>query len=178
MITIDDDIELIMSKEPPFELFKSSDLYCCIKRTYAGNFNGYVAVPEGHIFYEKKYSDKVFVEDPDATVFNGNYIGLLCANANEFEVGIMSLDMAINVHGGLTYSDKTCWGIEDNILGPLWWFGFDTMHSGDSKPYQTDIDRKYPFLNDGEYRTFEYVKQWCISLAQQLNNLSNKQAIS
>ncbi len=170
MITIDDEIAHQISQELSFSLFKTNDLWCCVLRiSWTGHLNGYVAVPEGHALYQKKYSDKVLVGKEKEMVFNGNYIGLLCADPNEAEAGIFSLDMAIQVHCGLTYSDSQLGPIENDALGKLWWFGFDTGHSGDLKPFQSDIDRKYPGLNSGEYRNFEYVKEQTISLANQLS---------
>jgi hypothetical protein len=170
MITIADELENQITEEHSFSLFKINTLWCCVLRmSRTGCLNGYVAVPEGHNLYGKKHSDKVVVPKDKELAFNGNYIGLLCANHDEAEAGIFSLDMAIDVHCGLTFSEMQLYPIENDVLGKQWWFGFDTSHSGDMKPYQNDFDRKYRFSNSGTYRTFEYVKEQTISLALQLS---------
>lgn len=171
MITIDDKIAVKLLSEPTFQLFKSHGFFCCVYRMgFNGALNGYVAVPETHSLYGKDYSDKVVLKESAELKFNGNYIGLLCTDPNEAESGIWSLDMAINVHGGLTFAADSLYGVEDSVLGNLWWFGFDTSHSGDAKPYHDEIDRKFKSLRDTEqYRDFDYVKEQTISLAQQLS---------
>lgn len=168
MITIHENAEKILN-EPCFEIFKSNGLLCCIQRiNWAGNLNGYVAVSKEHPFYGKDYSDNIVVEDVEEIPFNGNYIGLLCRSTKDLPNNMIGIDLALNVHGGVTFSRDSLNGIEDNIFGELWWFGFDTAHAGDLKPYQTDIDRKYPHSQD-EYRDFEYVKEQTILLADQLS---------
>lgn len=170
MITIPTEIQATFQKEPTFRLFQSSGLWCCVVRTaYYGNLNGYCAVPKGHKLYGKVYSDKIVMDEQP--IFNGNYIGLLCANPDEADAGVYSLDLAIKIHGGLTYSDNSLYGIHENCLGELWWFGFDTVHAGDAKPYMTEIDLKYLSHLDEEYRSFEYVNAEVISLAKQLSEI-------
>src|SRR6185312_9619873 len=159
MITIEQDIYNQISGEGNFELFKSSDLTCCVLRmARGGNLNGYVGVNEKHPLYGKSYSDKIVVSKEKELQFNGNYIGLLCNDIDEVEAGLYSLDIAINVHGGLTYSEDSLKGLDEAITGKLWWFGFDTSHAWDISPYQTEIDRKFSFGDtDKEYRNFDYV---------------------
>lgn len=170
MITIHQKAEVKMREEPNFEIFKHNGLLCCVKRiNWSGNLNGYVAVTKEHPFYGKEYNEHVVVGDMDSVAFNGNYIGLLCHSLSaEAQTGMLSLDLAINVHGGLTFSRGYLNGIDKDVFGELWWFGFDTAHAGDLRPFQTDIDRQYPCLDD-EYRDFEYVKEQTISLAEQLS---------
>src|ERR1700748_1994634 len=112
MITIEQAIYDQMSKESNFELFKAFGLTCCVVRmSWGGNLNGYVGIPETHPLYGKSYSDKIVAPKEKELEFNGNYIGLLCADATEAESGIYSLDMAINVHGRFTYSANHIKGI-------------------------------------------------------------------
>lgn len=80
------------------------------------------------------------------------------------------IDMALIAHGGITFSRAELPGIDKELFGELWWFGFDTAHAGDLRPFQTDIDRKYPLRNE-EYRDFEYVKEQTMHLAEQLTQL-------
>lgn len=160
MITIHPQAEK-MRMESNFQIFKHEGLYCVIKRMASGgNINGYVAVSDTHPFYGKTYHDKIKLESEPK--FNGNYID-----------GEYSLDMTINVHGGLTYSDNHLAGIENGLLGELWWFGFDTAHAGDITPFEDEISRKYRIADD-EYRDWDYVEQQVKKLAEQLKVLSNQ----
>jgi hypothetical protein len=173
-ITIHPDAKKLLS-EHSFEIFRHDGLLCCVQRMgWSGTLNGYVAVDEKHPFYGKEYGDLVVVGDIDSVEFNGNYIGLLCATLRpETDAGMLSIDLAIKVHGGITYSKDELCGIENGLFGNLWWFGFDTIHSGDLKPFQTDIDRKYPISGD-EYRNFEYVISETKKLAEQLSQYHHK----
>lgn len=157
--------------EPVFELFRHEGFICCVQRmNWSGNLNGYVGVEENNSLFGKDYSAKVVVKDVAEIPFNGNYIGLLISSLEpQTEIRVMSIDMALNVHGGITFSSSVLCGIEDDLFGNLWWFGFDTAHSGDLKPIMTDIDKKYNFENsDNEYRDFDYVKDQTKKLAEQL----------
>ena len=170
MITIHPKAEEKIRNEQSFELFKYKELICCVCRmARSGNLNGYVAIPKNHKLFGKSYSDKIQLsEEPK---FNGNYIGLLSASCREeYKNNIYSIDMALNVHGGITFSSSELAGIDKNLFKELWWFGFDTSHAGDVRPFQTDIDRKY-YFNDEEYRDFEYVKNQTKQLAEQLYQL-------
>lgn len=168
MITIHEKAEKI-TKEHNFKLFKHNGLLCCVSRmAWTGSLNGYVAVPEEHALFGKNYSDKIKLEKQPE--FNGNYIGLFCAACNDdHKDNLFSIDLALNVHGGITYSDNELAEIEKDLFGELWWFGFDTMHNGDLKPLQSDIDRKFDTIhNTDEYRDFEYVEAQTRQLADQL----------
>lgn len=169
MYTIHPEAEEIL-KEPCFELFKHKEFYCLIQRVmYRGHLCGYVAVPPSHSLYGKDYSDKVVVPDINEVKFNGNYLGLLCANHIEAEANIIDIGMAIDVHYGLTFASDKIQGIVKNVLGDLWWFGFDTAHSGDLGVFQDEIGRQFPHFDD-TYKNFEFVRQQTKSLAEQLSN--------
>lgn len=104
-------------------------------------------------------------------------------------------DLDLDVHGGITYSQKCggyiCHLTEDE--DDLYWFGFDCMHAGDSAPgfefYGEILESKLPKdraltpeeksmvshlkglpnpLMDGEYRDVPYVMQETKNLAEQL----------
>lgn len=172
MLHINPSVETKYRKEPPFELFRHKGLLCCVRRiTHIGCINGYVAVTKEHPFFGKSYSDKIKLEQEPK--FNGNYIGLLCAAmGEEHKDNLYSLDLAILVHGGLTYAKESLAGIEKDLFGELWWFGFDTSHAGDLSPYQDEISIRFSNYDD-EYRDFEYVKEQTQKLAEQLQLLSN-----
>lgn len=51
----------------------------------------------------------------------------------------------------------------------VWWFGFDCAHSGDHSPASAAFFCERGLGRDGEqYRTLDYVKSECASLARQL----------
>ena len=113
-------------------------------QTEHGWGNGYVAVPPEHSLYGKSYKDKVKVKDTDKIPFNGNFIGLLSAafDKEDKDENLIPLDLAINVHGGITLSKPA-----DNmkrlpsiIPKNYWIFGFDTAHAGDDQINWTKED--------------------------------------
>ena len=80
-------------------------------RTYSsfscGYANGYVAIDTDHPLYKKNYSDTIKVTDKANIKFNGNYIGMLALACNsDIQEDELPIDMAIDVHGGLTLSDS------------------------------------------------------------------------
>lgn len=111
-------------------------------QTYvAGYANGYVAIDNTHPLFGKQYSDMVEVEDVNNIPFNGNFIGMfITACSSDRKENELSLDMVIDVHGGLTFSKNITSLLKQDIewlsneTGDdlnLWVFGFDTAHSGD-----------------------------------------------
>lgn len=168
MITIHPKAETL-TRENNFSLFRHEGFLCCVVRMGWGNINGYVAIDKAHPFFGKKYSDKIkLTESPQ---FNGNYIGLLCHSLRDNEENEFSIDLALTVHGGITYSEDSLNYIEKDLFGELWWFGFDTAHAGDVRPFQDDISRRFQDLED-EYRSFDYVKEQAKKLAEQLKVLA------
>jgi hypothetical protein len=157
-------------EELNFKLFRHQDLLCCVSRLgWSGHLCGYVAVDEHHPFFSKDYSDNVVVGNIEEVAFNGNYIGLLCHTFSDKPNNVLSLDLALNVHGGITYAKKKIAQIDENVFGNLWWFGFDTAHSGDAKPYLSEIDRKFPLHHEDEkYRDFNFTMEETKKLAEQL----------
>lgn len=118
-----------------------------------GSWCGYVAVEPGHPLHGKGHYD-----------------------ADELEV-----------HGGLTFAapcaedepveKAVCHVPEPGKSGDVHWFGFDCHHAFDYAPaYVARMRELYPhdpILRDdgGTYRTLEYVKAECASLAKQLKDL-------
>lgn len=91
-------------------------------------------------------------------------------------------DVAFDVHGGLTFSNKCSPG-EDESQGVchtpapgdpdhVWWLGFDCGHAGDYSPNDVKVAQKhgYPFtiMPGDEYRTLDYVRHQCAGLAAQV----------
>lgn len=73
----------------------------------------------------------------------------------------------VDVHGGLTYSDKQVPKSEPN---GLWWLGFDCAHLGDLTPgLRAALLREPPeWAREEAYRDIAYVTAQCQRLAKQL----------
>jgi len=150
-----------------------------MRRGPMGAWCGYVGIPESHPWYEKEYSDKVkvpqeIIERP-VDIEKVGVINVFCAmgkSADELEDGWLDMVLAIDVHGGLTFSSDHC-----PLGGPknLWWIGFDCGHAGDLAPHMFE---KYPEWHQGDsvYRDAEYVKGEVESLAEQLQRFDIQEA--
>lgn len=83
----------------------------------------------------------------------------------------------LDVHGGLTYSDKcdgdeqhgVCHVPEPGQTGEVWWFGFDCAHIMDLMPAMAarEVERGWASTG-GTYRTVDYVRAEVESLAAQI----------
>ncbi len=108
--------------------------------------------------------------------------GILCGyvGVNDkhqlFGVSYMNVEESIDVHGGLTYSDK-CQGRICHVAEPdeeVWWFGFDCGHGFDVHPGFAALYKKLgrealtSCFTSGTYRTVSYVREQCAQLAKQL----------
>lgn len=112
-----------------------------------GMFCGYVAIPENMSVFNKQYTD----------------------TALEY----------VHVHGGLTYSSGFASEVMCDYIGDMVFsfagkmtlltdcsvLGFDCGHAADKTRYS------FGEFDDAEYRTMEYVKLECDSLARQLCQL-------
>ena len=97
---------------------------------------------------------------------------------------VYELSGDIEVHGGLTYSDKcqselppcgaVCHKVEKGEDDNIWWFGFDCAHLGDysSMSYPESMRIEYPHEGD-VYRNIRYVKSQCRELSNQLFKINN-----
>lgn len=133
-----------------------------MRRGPSGHWCGYVGIPKGHPLYGKGYSHRIpppagFDERP----MNDRVpaIPVLC-HALCGDDDAVSLELAIDVHGGLTYAANHVPG--DKTDG-LWWFGFHCGHCDDLSP-------KIPagFGTSVTYRNHAYVRAECEKLAEQL----------
>lgn len=133
---------------------EATGLPCLIVRNpHGGHLCGYVGVAAGHPAFGVDFEDvRRAVPDEDG-------------------------DERIDVHGGLTFSDR-CQPTDDESHGichvpgdgepdHVWWLGFDCAHSGDKSP---GYDARRPPLSLGgqTYKTVAYVKNQCARLAHQL----------
>lgn len=120
-------------------------LPCLAVRNEGGHWCGYVGLPPGHPLHGKGY------DDVDA-----------------------------DVHGGLTFADECADAMREDryvchVPGPgepdhVWWLGFDCAHSGDYSPWKAKRAETEPIFAAcyETYRTIDYVRRQCASLAKQL----------
>lgn len=164
-------IDTILS-EPVFELFKHEDLWCVIQRhNMFGNFLGYVAVDENHPCYNLSYdgiTSEEFNKQMEDFLKNKSVSNISQPTAYYNFGGIKIQE--VSVHGGLTYASGRLNGIADDVLGKLWWFGFDTLHAGDTYAYINAMTSSLTF-SDSTYKNFEYTKIEVKSLAEQLQQI-------
>lgn len=88
----------------------------------------------------------------------------------------------VDVHGGLTYSDKCradiCHEPKKGESDDIWWLGFDCSHCDDISPkmgatmefLRKQMGQTMPSIlgSYGKYRNVKYVKKECQRLADQL----------
>ena len=115
---------------------------CLIVRGPMGALCGYAGVAPGHPWHGKDYSDAVEVpkEIVERELDSGTLpiISMVCADAEEIKAGRCPIDLAVDVHGGITYSggcsDHICHTPAEGETDNIWWFGFDCGHAGDVMP--------------------------------------------
>lgn len=138
------------AEDDRYEWRSETGLPCLILRSNGtGALCGYVAVPPGHLLHGADYSDL------------------------EEHGGV-----EIEVHGGLTYSDR-CAGRICHVPAPgepddVWWFGFDCAHGWDVCPMHDATYRRFgmapsPFFEGRYYRDVAYVRAEVERLARQLS---------
>lgn len=125
---------------------------------------GYVAVPPEHAAFGKSYSEQLpeIQQEQVDNVQVGTKSPILlftamCRSDDEESKIRRSLDILIEVHGGLTYSGGSKDYPVDTEEGTAWWFGYDCAHYDD--------DRQ----NGG--RPLEYCIEHCENMAAQLASL-------
>jgi hypothetical protein len=149
-------------------------LPCAMRRGPVGAWCGYVGLPNDHPLSGKSYNDIVPVAkavlERTVNVDSVGVINLFCASlhASDFEQGRLPLSLALDCHGGLTFSGSPPW-----LPDGYWWFGFDCSHSGDFIPGSAKLfGRDEP--RDGEvYRGFDYVQNIVTALARQLGDATD-----
>lgn len=117
---------------------------------------GYVGVPASHPLFGADYNRPHAALTPpadDDCIGKRSPLALLCVAGDESRM--QSPEIVFDVHGGITYSDKS-----DSYPVPseLWWFGFDCAHSG---------DRSHGGIT-GVMRSLDYCIDECESLAAQI----------
>lgn len=95
-------------------------------------------------------------------------------------------DLALNVHGGITYSENgENTGYPTNQVDPIWWFGFDCTHLGDAPDFNElkkilpaqKFKKLHDYISHIRYsgdtvRLKQYVVNECKLLAKQLEELA------
>jgi len=97
----------------------------------------------------------------------GNLCGYVGVPLDSKLSGIDYNDIEINVHGGLTYSERCSGNICHEAEIEVFWFGFDCAHFMDLSP---GLKSKI-LISKAIYRDFNYVKSEVESLAKQLKAL-------
>jgi len=128
---------------------------------------GYVGVPVNHPFHGKGYSEQLPEISTEATqvpIGKKSFLLALTAGVNSDgpEAIRRSLDVAVDVHGGLTYADGSANYPVDNSDN-LWWFGFDCAHYRDAPIEPGPNDYNDP---EASVKTLEYVMTECENLAK------------
>lgn len=135
-------------------------------------------------------------DEPDRVDFTTNVglPGLILRNRLGSLCGYVAVDAAhplyetdyhkpdLDVHGGLTYSDKcqedgpVCHTPAPGEPDDVWWFGFDCGHGMDISPAMDARERQMgfePLRADWiSYKTVDYVRTEVESLARQLAELT------
>lgn len=123
---------------------EATGLTClALRRSRFGHWCGYVAVPPDHPLHGR-----------------------------DCEVA----DAVVDVHGGFTHADacmddgrpkheQVCHVPAPGEPDDVWWFGFDFAHCDDLSP---GLTRHYGPIGGEVYRTLDYVRGECVSVARQL----------
>lgn len=153
--------------EADYECFLTKSGYYGIvwRMKHSGNLNGYVEVPKTHALHGYSYSTRIAmtkeISEAPVNIDKTSVIALVCNSFKDDD--LISLDCAVEVHGGLTFSS-------DFKDLDAWLFGFDTAHCDDLSPHPSRIR-----WSTGRYRNWEYVKQEVENLATQLKQLESVQ---
>lgn len=144
-----------------------------MKRNHAKAWCGYVGVPVGHPHYGLSYSDRVSVIDRTAIQLKQQSpISILIEAAQEDDQKV-SIDILYDCPGGITWAKDHAAG---EYKDGYWYFGFDCHHYNDLGPRDIILASQgagYP--SEGrEYRTFEFVRRACFSLADQLTDFAKE----
>lgn len=127
---------------------------------------GYVGVPVSHVLYGINYGQEVdFLNVGGALVGKKSPLLAITASVGAADGVIRkSPDVAIDVHGGLTYAGgNEEYPAESNNL---WWFGFDCAHAGDG----TMVLESHNIF-DGPVGSLDFVIDECESMAEQFLNI-------
>lgn len=139
---------------------EETGLPCLIVRNRGGALCGYVGVDPSHPWHRVEY---------------GEHIGPSCGEDWCYE---HTPEGVVSVHGGLTYSagcqhsasedSGICHIPDPGQTDDVWWFGFDTAHSGDYCPAHSALGDVFTQREWETYRNVDYVRTEVAGLARQL----------
>lgn len=137
------------------------------RNPHYGFLCGYVGVPPGHALFGWHYDDDIKLDRKylkDGNLGDISILALFAYSKEEYDNGTAPLDLALQAHGGLTFTAEA---------DGLWWFGFDCGHVWDLSPGMDVYFRELGSGTDPDqtYRDIDYVKGQCADLAFQLKQL-------
>ena len=93
--------------------FEHNGYRCVVIMTEMGHRCGYVAVPEGHALFGVDYSENIFPSTliENEPIGDRGIIPMLCSAGD-----MISLDVLIDVHGSITFSRGSHYGVPDRSL--------------------------------------------------------------
>lgn len=163
--------------------WESSGYRCFARRTPMKNWCGYVSVPAEHPWAGLPFNARV-TPQPELSISSNavpNVIGtfieaLRASDDDDQDDNKCSLDLAVAVHGGVTFARPLC----QTLLQPSaadhadWVFGFDCAHAGDLVPGLLQLVSS-PLMFQGDvYRDRDYVFGETSRLAAQLRMVQDR----
>ena len=157
--------------EPDNKQWEAHGYRCEIKRVKSsGHLCGYVTIPDSHPWFGLSFGDDVTpISEPDME--HCSVIGAFChalKDENEKTPGMVGMDIAIAVHGGITFGENPGYG---------WTLGFDCAHDRDLCPVRDAWFAERGFGSDAGtsiYRDIDYVTRETESLAAQLKQVAER----
>lgn len=140
--------------QPPFDLFikgrtAAGLAFAILQHPIFGHLCGYVRVPKGHPMYAMA-TRKLWEHGYATRIYR--------AVRQAYRHPAFT---ALNVHGGVTFAAHHTHYRMDRGL----WIGFDCAHWGDNSPGMPSL-----LMCGGVFRTPEFVRAECESLAQQIKD--------
>jgi hypothetical protein len=110
-------------------VFEHDGKLCVVTEIYGWHRCGYVGVPETSPLYGKEYDDNItgLEINMNDVVFGKQSLWAILAWDGETK----SLEIIIDVHGGITYSGSGASDYPIDAGTPTWWFGFVCGHYDD-----------------------------------------------
>lgn len=160
--------------EPNRKEWEAHGLKCVIVRQdRSGHLCGYVGLPKSHPLHGVDYNTPhpalaaaLTQRMGEPTKDTDGFIAIFIAACKDSDAERATMDVALDVHGGVTYSRDGLHGYKGN---DLWWIGFDCNHSGDFAP--RDTERGFTWRIGGTYRDMAYVTEQTEGLARQLSEI-------
>jgi hypothetical protein len=159
------------------KIWQEKDYLCAVIFSDMGHRCGYVGITDKHPLFGLNYSDSHACLELDDSWERRSIddrtpmIPLLCYSFGR----PISLDICINVHGGITYADRD--SLYPVTNGGLWWFGFDCGHYNDARDFSDPLTHetyRNCYIHQGIIRTLDYCVSECNKMANQLKEIENR----